>query len=246
MASLTVNPNASTDYPGLPSSFREPLWYAVYTNANHEKRVAEQLRRRSVEHFLPLYDTIRRWKDRRVKLQLPLFPGYIFVWIALKDRLDTLKVPGVVRILSLNGTPTPIPREQVESLRVALHEGLRAEPHPYLKAGRQVRIKAGPLTGWKGVIIRRKGDWRVVVSAELNQRSIIMDIEASSVELINEGFRMTRLKDVADHQEFCAGGVATKRDSITKSDFGNTNRVVRADLAPDRNLLAGIKSHSRR
>jgi transcription antitermination factor NusG len=209
MASLIVNPIDSADYPDTPSAFCEPFWYAAYTSANHEKRVAGQLMQKSVEHFLPLYDTVRRWKDRRVQLQLPLFPGYIFVRIALRDRLDVLKVPGVVRILGLNGTPIPIPKEQIESLRVAFHEGLRAEPHPYLKAGQQVRITAGPLTGWKGVIVRRKGDLRVVLSAELIQRSIIMDIEASSVEPLDEGRALTRLKGLAGQQESRAGGAAT-------------------------------------
>jgi transcription antitermination factor NusG len=189
MASPIVNRLGSTDYPGLASSFCEPLWYAVYTSANHEKRVAEQLVERSVESFLPLYNTIRRWKDRRVELRLPLFPGYIFVRISLKDRLNVLKVPGVVRILGLNGTPTAVPQEQVESLRVAIDNGLRAEPYPFLKAGRQVRINAGPLAGWKGVIVRRKGDLRVVLSAELIQRSIIMDIDASALDPVDEGIR---------------------------------------------------------
>jgi transcription antitermination factor NusG len=186
-----MNPTTSSDCPQPPSSFYEALWYAAYTSANHEKRVAEQLARKSVEHFLPLYGAVRRWKDRRVELQLPLFPGYIFVQIALKDRLDVLKVPGVVRLIGFNSAPTPIPKEQVEGLRHALQQGLRAEPHPYLDAGREVRIKAGPLAGWKGVVVRRKGDFRVVLSAELLQRSIIMDVEASSLEPLGEGFRMT-------------------------------------------------------
>jgi transcription antitermination factor NusG len=182
MASRITTSIASTHHLAVPSNFCEPFWYAAYTSSNHEKRVAEQLTRKSVEHFLPLYNTVRRWKDRRVDLQLPLFPGYIFVRIALRDRLEVLKAPGVVRILGLNGAPTEVPKEQVESLRLAFSEGLRAEPHPYLNKGRRVRIKSGPLAGWKGVIVRRKGDLRVVLSAELIQRSIIMDIEASFLE----------------------------------------------------------------
>jgi transcription antitermination factor NusG len=187
----------------LSSSYCEPFWYAVYMSSNHERRVAEQLAQRSVEHFLPLYDTVRRWKDRRVELQLPLFPGYIFVRIALRDRLSVLKVPGVVRILGLNGIPTQVPREQVEGLRVVLRDGLRAEPHPNLKAGRQVRIKAGPLAGWKGVVVRRKGDLRIVLSAHLIQRSIIMDIDAAALEPLDDGFGPTDLKVAADGRVYC-------------------------------------------
>jgi transcription termination/antitermination protein NusG len=231
MASPIVPQANSTDYPRLPSSYYEAFWYAVYTTSNHEKRVAEHLGQKSVEYFLPLYDIVRRWKDRRMQLHRPLFPGYIFVWIALRDRLNVLKVPGVVRILSLNGTPTPIPSEQVDSLRVALRDGLRAEPHPYLQTGRQVRIKTGPLAGWKGIIVRRKGDLRVVLSADLIQRSIIMDIEASSVEPLDEGVAVTRWKGVVDYQEFRAMDAATYRKGNTKSDHGKSNRGVHTDFA---------------
>jgi transcription antitermination factor NusG len=82
-----------------------PHWYVAYTSANHEKRVTEQFLQRSVDHFLPLYESVRRWKDRRVTLQLPLFPGYIFVRLALCDRLKILQVPGVARLIGFNGQP---------------------------------------------------------------------------------------------------------------------------------------------
>src|SRR6266852_464107 len=77
----------------------QPHWYAAYTSANHEKRVAVQLKERAVENFLPLYESVRRWKDRRMKLQLPLFPGYVFVRLALRDRLRVLQIPSVVRLV---------------------------------------------------------------------------------------------------------------------------------------------------
>ncbi len=95
----------------------EPRWYAAYTCAQHEKRVAEQLVERTVEHFLPLYASVRRWKDRRVALELPLFPGYVFVRLALRDRLRVLQVPSVVRLVGFGGLPTALPDEQVEILR---------------------------------------------------------------------------------------------------------------------------------
>src|SRR5271157_5605311 len=88
--------------PMVPQSsveYLEPHWYAAYTCANHEKRVALQLERRSLECFLPLYESVRRWKDRRVRLELPLFPGYVFVRLALRDRLQVLQVPGVARLV---------------------------------------------------------------------------------------------------------------------------------------------------
>src|ERR1700693_759308 len=88
-------------------------WYAAYTRANHEKRVAEQLRQRSVEHFLPCYDSVRRWKDRKVCLQMPLFPGYVFVRIPLRDQMRVREIPSVATLVGSNGTPTALPDEDI-------------------------------------------------------------------------------------------------------------------------------------
>ena len=110
MTSLNINETGSAQYLGLPSSYCEPFWYVACTNANHEKRVAEQLTRRSVEHFLPLYEVARRWKDRRVHLQIPLFPGYVFVRLALRDRLQVLQVPGIANLVGFSGTPAALPQ----------------------------------------------------------------------------------------------------------------------------------------
>jgi len=107
MAGVSEDVAGSTEYPPLPAGYIEPRWYAAYTSANHEKRVAEQLKLRSVEHFLPLYDSVRRWKDRRMKLQLPLFPGYVFVRLALRDRLQVLQVPGTT-VTCENSTPRKV------------------------------------------------------------------------------------------------------------------------------------------
>jgi transcription antitermination factor NusG len=156
-------------------------WYAVYTRAQHEKRVAQLLAQRSVENFLPVYETVHRWKDRKVSLQMPLFPGYLFVRIALIDRLRVLQVPSVVRLVGFNGGPTALADEEVEGLRRALAEGVRAEPHPYLRVGRLVRITAGPLAGREGILKRWKGDLRVVLSTDLIQRSILVDVDARCV-----------------------------------------------------------------
>src|SRR5713226_10151021 len=125
----------------LPDDYLEPRWYAASTFSNHEKRVGEQLRERGVEHFLPLYDSVRRWKDRRVLLQLPLFPGYVFVRLPLRERLKVLQVPGVARLISFNGLPAALPDKEIEALRTGLAAQLRTEPHPYLTVGRRVRVK---------------------------------------------------------------------------------------------------------
>ena len=165
-------------------SYLERKWYAAYTFANHEKRVKEQLELRSVASFLPLYETVRRWKDRRVHLQLPIFPGYVFVQLALQDRLQALQVPGVVRLVGFNGQPAPLPDEEIEGLKKGLASDVLVEPHPFLTVGRRVRIKAGPLEGREGILLRKKGSFRVVLSIELIQRSVVVDVDIADVQRI--------------------------------------------------------------
>ncbi len=154
----------------LPTEYIEPRWYAAYSWANHEKRVAEQLGQRSVEHFLPLYECVR---------------GYVFVRLALRDRLRVLQIPSVVRLVGFSGLPSALPDEQMEALRNALAHQLRAEPHPYLTAGRCVRIIHGPLQGLEGLLVRKKGKSRVVLSVELISRSIAVELEAAEIELVS-------------------------------------------------------------
>jgi transcription antitermination factor NusG len=176
--------NSGSELGILQAANCEKRWYAAYTSANHEKRVAEQLVARDVEHFLPVYDSVRRWKDRRVTLQMPLFPGYVFVCMALRDRLQVQQVPGVAHLVGFDGTPAALPDEEIQALRASLESGVRAEPHPYLTVGRRVRLKSGPLTGMQGILLRRKGNFRVVISIELIQRSLVVHLDAVDVEAV--------------------------------------------------------------
>jgi transcription antitermination factor NusG len=178
--SATVDPDGRNDLP-LPTDYVAVRWYAAYTSANHEKAVADQLAVREVEHFLPLYDSVRRWKDRRVKLQLPLFAGYVFVRLALRDRLAVQQIPGVARLVGFNGRPASLPNEEIEALRSALRHGVSAEPHPFLILGRRVRIEAGPLEGREGILVRRKGAFRIVLSIDLIRRSVMVDVDLADV-----------------------------------------------------------------
>jgi len=165
----------------LPPAWEEEHWYAAYTCAQHEKRVAAELEKREVEHFLPLYSSVRRWKDRRVQLEFPLFPGYVFVRLALCDRLRVVQIPSVVRLVGFGGLPTALPDAEMEILRTGLGQSLRAEPHPFLTVGRRVRIAAGPFTGLEGVLKRKKSSLRVVVTLELIQRSVAVDVDAADI-----------------------------------------------------------------
>jgi len=160
----------------------EPRWYAAYTCANHEKHVAAELGAREVEHFLPLYSSVRRWKDRRVNLDLPLFPGYVFVRLAFRDRLRVVQIPSVVRLVGFGGLPTALPDTEMEVLRSGLSDGLRAQPHPFLTEGRRVRVRSGPLAGMRGILLRRRGKARFVVSVELIMRSMAVEMDEADLE----------------------------------------------------------------
>lgn len=160
-----------------------PRWYVACTFARHEKAIADRLRSKDVETYLPLYWTVHSWGQRRVKLELPLFPGYIFVKTEITRRARILEHPGVVRLVGLNGKATPLADEDMEKLRASL-SACKAEPYPYLSAGKRVRIKSGPLMGVEGTIIRRKGAVRLVVQIDLIQRAVLLELEAVDAQLI--------------------------------------------------------------
>jgi transcription antitermination factor NusG len=161
-----------------------PKWFAVYTTARHEKRLGQRFAERQIEFYLPLYSAIHRWKDgSRAHLELPLFPCYIFVRIDWNERLKALQVPGVLSIIGNGREPSPLPDFEIESLRSGLH--LRVfEPHPYLIAGERVRIKGGPLAGMEGVLVRKKNDFRVVLTLNMIKQSVAVEVDVDQLEPI--------------------------------------------------------------
>ena len=193
---LTATPLASGIYsvesPKLPEEYLSPRWYAAYTSANHEKRVASQFTSRAVEHFCPVYESLHRWKDRRVKLELPLFPGYVFVRIALRDRLQVLRVPGVSCLVGFGGRAVPLPEEEMLRIRKMQDLGVSAKPHPFLTAGKKVRVNSGPLQGLEGIIIKRKNTTRFVVSVELLRRSVSVELGAAELEPLPQNLSLLK------------------------------------------------------
>jgi transcription termination/antitermination protein NusG len=166
----------------LPPDCAQPQWYAAYTAPRHEKQVTRQIEGRQVQSFLPLYRSVRRWKDRRKEVELPLFPGYVFVRMALKQRLLVLQVPGVVQLVSFQGRPAALPEGEIERLQDRLGRDVRMEPHPYLRVGRRVRVRSGSVAGLEGILVRRKDKFRVVLSIDLIQRSIAVEVDEADVE----------------------------------------------------------------
>ena len=161
---------------------RATHWYALYTNPRHEKIVAKQLQERCVENFLPLYRTWHRWKDRRKQVELALFPGYVFVRILEQDKLHVLRVPGAVNLVSFNGKLAALPEPEIEALRNALDNEVCAEPCPYLRIGRRVRVVRGPMAGAEGILCRKKDRYRVVISVEVLMRSVALEIDGTDLE----------------------------------------------------------------
>jgi len=162
----------------------EARWFALYTCANQEKRVAAQLEARRVEHFLPFYRARRNWKDRRVFLDLPLFPGYVFARFEWSQRVRVLQARGVVRLVGSNGRPCPLAEPDIEALRAGFRGALCFEPHPYIAAGTRVRILQGPLAGMTGILVRTKNSCRVVLSVDLIARSVALEVDAADIERI--------------------------------------------------------------
>ena len=157
-------------------------WYVACTMPRHEKQVALRLDGKNVEYFLPLYETKSRWKDRTARVELPLFPGYVFVHIPLAQRLQVLTVPSIHRLVSFNGPPVALRDEEVERLRGGLVR-VKAEPHPFLKAGQTVRIKHGPLSGAEGVLLRGKVNLRVVLSMDMLMQSVAVEVDLADLDM---------------------------------------------------------------
>jgi transcription antitermination factor NusG len=161
-----------------------PSWYALYTRHQHERAVAAILCGKGFEIFLPLYSAVHRWKDRRKTVWLPLFPSYLFLRGGLDRRLQVVSTPGAFSFVGPGGQPAAIPQPEIDAIRRALETHLGVQPYPFLKSGDWVRVTAGPLAGIEAVLVREKSLHRLVLSVELLQKSVALEIEAECVEPI--------------------------------------------------------------
>lgn len=157
-------------------------WYAVSVRPRYEKLVTRHLRHRGLNCFLPLYRSVRRWRDRRKELDMALFPGYVFVNLNARDRLGVLRAPGVLRFVTFQGQPAAVPESEIRALESSLSAGLRPQPHPYLRQGKKVRVKSGPLMDAEGIMVRRKEGFRLVLSVDLVMRSVMLEVDEGDVE----------------------------------------------------------------
>jgi len=160
-------------------------WYVIHAHSRHEGKVALALQRKEFEIFLPRITVRSRRQDRRLFLQVPLFPSYLFINTVLEAVVyhEIIKLPGVVRLLGVNGRPSPVSPEKVESIRAIVESGRPYYPWEYLGEGKQVRILHGPLAGTIGMILRRREKKRrLLVAVELFQRSVAVELEDEAVE----------------------------------------------------------------
>ncbi|WP_158791830.1 UpxY family transcription antiterminator [Granulicella sp. L60] len=165
-----------------PAASDRPHWYAVYTYPRHEKVVTQQLESKSVEAFLPTFVTESRWKDRRVRIQTPVFPGYVFARIDLRERSKVFTIPGVIRMLSFNGTPAPIEDSEIEAVRLCVERGITLESCLSLEVGDRVRVRSGVLQGLEGLVSRCKNDRRLIVPISLINQSVAIEIDVRLLE----------------------------------------------------------------
>lgn len=179
-------PVASVLAESSGAMIEEPLgeahWYAVRTRSRHEKRVCDQLDGRpGVEVFLPIWERWSRWKDRKKKVQFPLFPGYCFARFQYGERLLVLKAFGVVDLVGVSGQPEPIPEAEIDAIRTLVGSTLRYDPHPFLTEGMEVEVVRGPLMGVRGRLIRKDREARLVLSVTLIRQSAAVEIDAADV-----------------------------------------------------------------
>lgn len=166
----------------MSDSANAAAWYAVWTRSRHEAVVRDQLRHRQIDTFLPTITRWSRWKDRKKKIDWPLFPGYCFAQFDVDDALQVLKCNGVVSIVSFEGRPAPIAARELESIRLLVGSELQFDPCPLLKEGSLVEVIGGPLRGVVGKLLRKDGPRaRLVLSVDLIGQAVSVEVDAADV-----------------------------------------------------------------
>ena len=163
-------------------------WFALRVRSNFEKTTAQSLESRGHEVFLPTYRTRRRWSDRVKEIELALFGGYVFCRLDLNRRLPVLMTPGVVGIAGLGKTPVAVADHEIAAVRALVKSRLFSQPWPFLEAGDRVVIEHGPLAGTEGILICIKGEYRLVASITLLQRSVATELDRDWVRPVDRSW----------------------------------------------------------
>jgi transcription antitermination factor NusG len=156
-------------------------WYAIWTRSRHEQVVREQLERKGVEAFLPTITKWSRWKDRKKKIEWPLFPGYCFARFDARERLPILKCTGVVNIVSFDGDIVPIPEQEIDGIRRVVTSDLQFDPCPLIREGMMVEVIHGPLKGVVGRLVRKGTHARLILAVDLIGQAVSVEVDAADV-----------------------------------------------------------------
>lgn len=152
-------------------------WFALHVKPRHERAVEQQLKGRMLEGYSPHYSARRHWSDRVKEIELPLFPRYVFCRFSFEERLKVLSITSVMSVVSFGGVPCPVNDADIATIQGMVASGLPLMPWPCLRIGERVRISHGPLSGLEGILTREKAALRVVVSIELLQRAVAVEVE---------------------------------------------------------------------
>jgi transcriptional antiterminator NusG len=161
-----------------------PPWFAVWTRSRAEKAVQDQLVHKEIACFLPTVARWSRWKDRKKKIDWPLFPGYLFVRTDPQQTLPILKCTGVVSIVSFNGVPAPIPDFEIDGIRRLVESELAFDPCPFIREGMMVEVTHGPLRGVVGRLVRKGPHARLVLSVDLIAQAVSVTVDAADVRAL--------------------------------------------------------------
>lgn len=192
-ASLYRFLQSNADSISMDAKIEQPAWYAIHVASKKEKCVASVLVEKGYQCFLPLYPKRTAWSDRTKVTSVPLFDGYVFAHLDVRFRLPVLVTPNVRAIVGHGKVPCAIPDRHVDAIRTALCNGLPIEPCDCLNEGEAVRVTKGPLVGVEGSFVRYQGSCRLVISVELINRSVAVEIDRLCVEPISNNSRATRL-----------------------------------------------------
>jgi len=176
----------STQVAAALSEHAQSQWFAIHTYARHEKRVAGELAHKGIEVYLPLLVRRHQWSDRQKLVEIPLFPCYTFARIkpSAETRVKLLQTGGVLGLVGASGQGEPIPESQIENVRLLLKNKIQLDPYHFLKVGQRVRVRGGSLDGLEGILVKRNGNRRLVISVESLERSLAMSVEGLEVEPI--------------------------------------------------------------